>query len=295
MMVANDDTANVDEDGSLNGTSVTSNDTGLGDGGIVVSLDSDVTNGTLILNSDGTYTYTPDADFNGTDSFTYQVCDADGDCDIATVIITVNSVNDLPIAEDDEIEINEDSGENNIMVLEDNGNGEDYFGGDGSGTGSINIIVFPENGTLTINDNGTPNDPTDDYFVYIPESDFYGSDSFEYEICDADGDCDQAVVSINVIDDNIIDIPEGFSPNGDGVNDNFVIEGLEMYPENTIVIFNRWGNKVYEASPYNNDWDGTSMFGITIGGNQLPEGTYFYIIKLSDDMKVIKGYVYITK
>ena len=295
VVVAVDDVANVDEYGTLNGTAVTSNDTGLGDGGIVVSLDSDVSNGTLILNPDGTYTYVPDADFNGTDSFTYQVCDANGDCDIATVVITVNSVNDQPIAEDDDIEINEDSGANNIMVLEDNGNGEDNFGGDGSGTGTISLIVSPENGTLTLNDNGTPDDPTDDYFVYTPEDDFYGSDSFEYEICDADGDCDQAVVSIEVIDDNVLDIPEGFSPNGDGINDNFVIEGLESYPANTIVIFNRWGNKVYEASPYNNDWDGTNMFGITIGGNQLPEGTYFYIIKLKDDMKVIKGYIYITK
>ena len=295
LPIAVDDASNVDEDGTLNGTTVTSNDTGLGDGGIIVSLDSDVSNGTLTLNPDGTYTYVPDADFNGTDSFTYQVCDSNGDCDIATVVITVNPVNDMPIAEDDDIEVNEDSGANNILVLEDNGNGEDYFGGDGPGTETINVIVSPENGTLTINDNGTPNDPTDDYFVYTPNADFYGSDSFEYEICDADGDCDQAIVSINILDDNVLNIPEGFSPNGDGVNDYFVIEGLEVYPENTIIIFNRWGNKVFEASPYNNDWDGINMFGITIGGNQLPEGTYFYIIKLTDDMKVVKGYVYITK
>ena len=49
-------------------------------------------------------------------------------------------------------------------------------------------------------------------------------------------------------------IPEGFSPNGDGINDLFVIKGLDMYPHNSIVIFNRWGDKVFAASPYQNTY-----------------------------------------
>jgi gliding motility-associated-like protein len=61
------------------------------------------------------------------------------------------------------------------------------------------------------------------------------------------------------------------------------------------MIFNRWGNKVYEASPYLNDWDGTSMFGLTVGGNQLPVGTYFYIIEPGNGEKAIKGYIYLNK
>ena len=57
---------------------------------------------------------------------------------------------------------------------------------------------------------------------------------------------------------NDIFIPNGISPNGDGINDALMIKGLELYPDNEIAIFNRWGNQVYSASPYTNDWDGVS-------------------------------------
>ena len=108
-----------------------------------------------------------------------------------------------------------------------------------------------------------------------------------------DGEPDDPTVSEVILSE--LSIPEGFSPNGDGINDVFVIRGLENYPENSIIIFNRWGNKIYEASPYNNDWNGTTMFGVTIGGSDLPEGTYFYVLSLSRDQDVIKGYIYLTK
>jgi len=291
--IANDDFEVINEDDILN-DDVLINDTGLSNIEIIVTEISDVNNGTLVLNENGTYTYTPDANFNGTDSFVYKICDTDGDCDEATVFITVTSVNDLPIAEDDTVEVLEDSESNEIMVLEDNGNGEDTFGGDGMSEGTINLLTGTSDGTLELNDNGTSNNPSDDYFVYTPDDNFYGSDSFEYEICDANGDCDQAVVSINVIDDNILNIPKGFSPNGDGVNDHFIIEGIEKYPVNTIVIFNRWGNKVYKTDGYLNDWDGTNMFGISVGGKKLPEGTYFYILDIGTG-KIYKGYITLTK
>ncbi|MDF1548072.1 MAG: gliding motility-associated C-terminal domain-containing protein, partial [Bacteroidales bacterium] len=88
---------------------------------------------------------------------------------------------------------------------------------------------------------------------------------------------------------------DGFSPNDDGINETFVIEGLINYPNHKLTIFNRWGNKVYEASPYNNDWDGTNLFGLTVGGKKLPVGTYFYIIELGNGEKPIKGYIYINR
>ncbi len=94
-------------------------------------------------------------------------------------------------------------------------------------------------------------------------------------------------------------IPEGFSPNGDGVNDFFVISGLQDYPDNKITIVNRWGNKVFESNTgYENDWDGTNQFGVSLG-DQLPVATYFYIIDLGkegpDGEQVIKGYIYLTR
>ena len=90
-------------------------------------------------------------------------------------------------------------------------------------------------------------------------------------------------------------IPEGFSPNNDGTNDVFVVRGIDRYPSNTFTIYNRWGNKLFEASPYKNDWDGKSTTGITVGGDDLPVGTYFYILDLGDGSKIFKGTIYLNK
>lgn len=83
-------------------------------------------------------------------------------------------------------------------------------------------------------------------------------------------------------------IPNVFTPNGDGVNDRFEIRGLEFYPENRLVIFNRWGNEVYAAKTYNNDWDGAN----------LSEGTYYYILDLrlhSGHWQTFKGFVTVIR
>ena len=91
-------------------------------------------------------------------------------------------------------------------------------------------------------------------------------------------------------------IPEGFSPNGDGINELLVIRGLENYPNNKLTIFNRWGEIVFEGKPYTNNFDGTSTRGVTIGGNKLPSGTYYYILDLGvKDKEPIKGYFYLAR
>lgn len=90
-------------------------------------------------------------------------------------------------------------------------------------------------------------------------------------------------------------IPEGFSPNGDGINDLFVIENLENYPNNRIWIFNRWGNKMFESSPYLNDWDGSAPFGQISTGKLPPNGTYYYILELGDGNKARKGWVWLER
>ncbi|RZK56425.1 MAG: DUF11 domain-containing protein, partial [Pedobacter sp.] len=79
--------------------------------------------------------------------------------------------------------------------------------------------------------------------------------------------------------------PNVITPNGDGKNDTFTIDGLELYPENFLTIFNRWGNEVYHSNGgYKNDW----------GGNGLKEGTYYYLLKVKDtsgNWTVSKGYI----
>ncbi len=90
-------------------------------------------------------------------------------------------------------------------------------------------------------------------------------------------------------------IPEGFSPNGDGINDLFVIRGILNYPQNTFEIYNRWGNKVFKASHYQNTWHGKATLGIRVGTGELPVGTYFYLLDLGDGSKVIKGTIYLNR
>lgn len=105
-------------------------------------------------------------------------------------------------------------------------------------------------------------------------------------------------VVVNVIGCDIV-IPEAFTPNGDGYNDVFYIENLEAYPNTRVIIFNRWGAELYVSDDYPNNWDGRSENQFNVGGNIVPEGTYFYLIELGGPEnhelygKIYKGWVYI--
>lgn len=152
------------------------------------------TNGTLSLNSDGSYVYTPGSGFTGTDMFSYQVCDngTPALCDTGNVTIEVRQntlANDAPFANDDAYLTFVDAGINSNLLAND---------GDPDGDNLIintTPVSGPANGTLVINNDGT--------FSYTPASGYEGEDSFVYEICD-DGTpsmCDQATVTIRVIKD----------------------------------------------------------------------------------------------
>ena len=85
--------------------------------------------------------------------------------------------------------------------------------------------------------------------------------------------------------------PTGFSPNGDGINDVFKIIGLEYYPQAELLVYNRWGEQVFNAQPYNNNWGGESNGKRTASGDRAPDGTYFYILKLGEGFATINGHV----
>lgn len=108
---------------------------------------------------------------------------------------------------------------------------------------------------------------------------------------------DSIEVEVRICPQNSNDISpsEWFSPNNSGMNDFFVINGLEAYPENSIKIYNRWGNTIYKASPYENNWDGTANSGLRVGDDKLPEGTYYYVLNKGDGSPIIKGYVYLNR
>lgn len=77
-----------------------------------------------------------------------------------------------------------------------------------------------------------------------------------------------------------LDLPTGLSPNGDGLNDTYVILGIEDHMQNTFKVFNRWGNLVYEKNNYFNEWGGTNT-----DGDDLPDGTYFVLFESSKGPK----------
>ncbi len=80
-----------------------------------------------------------------------------------------------------------------------------------------------------------------------------------------------------------------FSPNEDGTNDTLTINCIQDYPNNSLEIFDRYGNSVYQANRYDNSWRGTGKNG------DLPKGTYFYILDLGDDSEVRKGWIQIIR
>jgi len=92
-------------------------------------------------------------------------------------------------------------------------------------------------------------------------------------------------------------IPEGFSPNGDSINDRFVIPDIAIdYPNYTIEIFNRWGQTVFEGNTSTGDWDGVSNRDTTLGNDVLPVGVYFYILKYNDGVTApVQGKLYLSR
>ena len=119
-----------------------------------------------------------------------------------------------------------------------------------------------------------------------------GEDSFIYVVCDQQDICDTAIVVVTVED--IVNAPQVFTPNDDGYNDRYMISGLDRYPENSFVVFNRWGNVVYERNNYANDWDGKSNSKYKIGGKPLPVGVYYYILKYANN-RIKQGGLYLER
>jgi gliding motility-associated-like protein len=234
------------------------------------------------MNTMGTYNYTPVTGYSGKDAFTYQLCDSDNDCSTATVTITINSivVNQPPVALDD-TDTTEFETAKTISIL---GNDHDPE----NSTLTVTLCANPYHGTVVINNGGT--------LTYTPYSGFSGSDSICYTLCDAGIPklCDEAMVYIEVLaaataEDLIIS--KTLTPNGDGCNDVWVIDGIEKFPDNKVKIFNRWGDKIYEGAHYNNinvSWNGTYR-----NNEFLPDGTYFYILEIKGS-KTVKGWIYIT-
>ncbi|MBF2022615.1 MAG: DUF4114 domain-containing protein, partial [Hydrococcus sp. C42_A2020_068] len=175
--------------------------------GLRISSITNPANGTVTINDNGTpndptddfLVYTPNPGFTGSDSFSYTARDAQGNEFTANVAVAVR--NPSP-AKDDSIATPPNKPVN-IRVLNNDGKGL-----------RIGSVTNPANGTVTINDNGTPNDPSDDFLVYTPNPGFEGKDEFTYTAIDALGNSYKAIVSVkvdpnrpNAADDDVSVIP----------------------------------------------------------------------------------------
>ncbi|MEZ4792213.1 MAG: gliding motility-associated C-terminal domain-containing protein [Gelidibacter sp.] len=104
-------------------------------------------------------------------------------------------------------------------------------------------------------------------------------------------------VNISMCQELELIIPDGFSPNGDGTNDDFDIVNIrQLYPNFTLEIFNRYGNVLYKGNKDIPNWDGTSKESSGFGNSVLPVGVYFYILEFNDGAKKpLQGRVYLSR
>jgi VCBS repeat-containing protein len=201
-----DDVYSVDEDGTLSvafSDGVLANDTVTEGQSLSAAIVSGPTNGTLSLGDDGSLMYVPNANFNGSDTFTYSATDDAGDSDVATVTITVNAVNDKPTAANDSFPVGEDTtltiGAASGLLMND----ADLDGD----TLTPTVTLQPLHGTLVLNGDGS--------FTYTPEANYNGLDGFSYLVSDGTDTSDVASATIVVSPAN--DLPVG-------VNDEYTTE-----------------------------------------------------------------------
>ncbi|NET86751.1 MAG: DUF4347 domain-containing protein [Kamptonema sp. SIO1D9] len=172
----------------------------LGDGLADLAIDeASIVNGTAIVNDNGTpadfsddfISYTPDAGFTGVEDFTYTLTDINGNTDTATITVNVGGVVVEPL----------DAIDDTVTTEIDTPVEIDVLGNDTPTEGQLQIAIAEDevvNGTAVVNDNGTPDDLSDDFIVYTPDAGFEGVEDFGYTITDADGNTDTARITVEI-------------------------------------------------------------------------------------------------
>lgn len=199
-----------------------------------------------------------------------------------TIVVSVPS---LPVAADDVFEIQAGSGFNTLNILQNDQTNSDNV--------IISILEQPTTGGITEVGNGEVE------FTFPAR--YFGTQQFVYEVCSQTcfDLCDEATARVVVQPEPGVDttntVPNAITPNGDGKNDLLIIDELIFdaadFPRSELIIFNRWGDIVFNASPYNNDWGGKSN-----GSVNLPEGTYYYVLRLDTvEGEVMKGDITILR
>jgi hypothetical protein len=204
---AENDSYAVDEDSSLTvsvADGVLANDAGNEMSSLIALIVSDPANGTLQLNSDGSFIYQPNPDFNGSDSFIYKANDGGPDSDPATVSITVGEVNDTPAVTNDSKSTDEDS----PLTFP----AADLTANDTAGPVDESLQTLTVTTVIPTTDTNGQVGLVNGQISYLPEADYYGAASFDYRVCDngttggqADSQC--AVGTVDVTVDPVNDAP----------------------------------------------------------------------------------------
>ncbi len=294
--VANNDTFSGDEDTQVTGNVLT-NDTDPPDGKATIQSASVVTgpaNGTLTFNPQtGAFTYTPNANYHGTDSFTYTISDGAVTSDTATVTITINAVNDAPVANNDTVSTKEDTAVNgNVLTNDTDVDGNPL---------TAHLVNGPSNGVVTLNPNGT--------FTYTPAANHNGPpDSFTYNVTDGQGGTSNtatvtiAVTAVNdpvqAVNDVITGAEDGGAITGNVLtNDNAanvdVGETLTVVPATgTTANGGTWtvnASGQYSYTP-KADFNGTDTFNYTVSdGTSTSTGTVTINVTPVNDRPVVSS------
>ncbi|HEX4997947.1 MAG TPA: Ig-like domain-containing protein, partial [Terriglobia bacterium] len=181
------DSYNTDEDTPLvvSAPGVLANDTDVENDVLTAILVLGPAHGNLTLNADGSFSYTPDANYNGPDSFTYKANDGQADSNMATVSLTVNPVNDAPVAVGNSYSTDEDT----PLVVPAPGVLANDTDVENDVLTAI-LVLGPAHGGLTLNADGS--------FSYTPDANYNGPDSFTYKANDGEADSNVATVSLTV-------------------------------------------------------------------------------------------------
>ncbi len=265
---------------------------------LTYSIISGPDHGKASISGAGLLVYSPDSTYIGMDTITYQVCNnaIPPQCVTGEVVLNdtgYNSIMHVPVISD----IVDTIVENTTLQFQSAQFTSKFTDVNNDTLVKIQIGSLPANGTLSLNslDVTIGQEILKDnlnILFFAPLKDFTGMTSFIWTASDGIVYSSAANVNIIVTPQKVF-IPEGFSPNGDGINDYFVIKGAEQF-QITLQVFNRWGDKVYESKNYQNDWNGVANAGILINNN-LPNGTYFYIINFNNGEKEKIGYITINR
>jgi len=251
---------------------------------IQVSITQIPTKGVATLQPDGKIFYTPNNGTVSADVIGYEICNQCGFCDRATINVTIPNV--PPVITPPAFVQIENGAVATIpltSLLSDPNNNLDIS--------SLTVITPPSSGA------GASFNTNNDLIVDYTGITFSGVDNLTIEVCDLAGECTRSVISITVDSLSPPVTPEivvytGMSPNGDEFNPYFKIENIETAePQNKVSIYNRWGDKVFEVSNYDNNNPAKRFNGDSDKGKALPSGVYFYKIEFTSGSPELTGYL----